>query len=137
MENSKASGDFRLHADFVQVPRFVFDVLLQAPGLPNTYLRVLLFLFRKTLGWGKSEDYVSLSQISRGAWVGRRDIVAALKFWESLGIIRFLPIGKRHMNRVELKNINPDSEALTSAICDWVDLQAVARREKKKVRLVT
>jgi hypothetical protein len=46
------------------VPDDVFDVL--APELTEAELRVLLYVIRKTFGWKKNEDAISISQMVNG-----------------------------------------------------------------------
>src|SRR5438309_8624761 len=46
------------------VPDDVFDVLL--PQLTDPELRVLLYIIRKTFGWKKDSDNISLSQMVHG-----------------------------------------------------------------------
>jgi hypothetical protein len=66
------------------VPNFFFDDLL--PVLPETTFRVLMFLWRKTIGWNKEKDFVSLSQIQRGTGVCRRHAVAGTRLLEACGL---------------------------------------------------
>ena len=124
---SPPGEDFRLHSDFVQVPRYVFDSLLPIRYLSNSMLRVLLFIFRKTIGWGKQSDYISLSQIEFGARVSRRDAKKALDFWERLRVIRVLPRGKRMMNEITILDPPPDPEKIENAILDWGSQQKAVR----------
>ena len=54
---------------FTQVPDELFDLWL--PHLSGAELKVLLYLMRRTFGWKKDADAVSLAQICRG--IRRRD----------------------------------------------------------------
>jgi hypothetical protein len=107
------------HTDFVAVPRWVLDEVLPINGLPAPFFRVLLFLVRKTLGWQKREDYISLSQIERGACVVRRDAQAALAFWTKIGTVEVLPVGKRRMNLIRLTD-NLSGDEIGRRTRDWV-----------------
>jgi phage replication O-like protein O len=60
-----------------QVPNICVDDLL--PYLKGTELKVLLFLIRKTFGWQKKEDRISLSQFAKGTGISRPYIVEALR----------------------------------------------------------
>jgi hypothetical protein len=106
------------HSDFVAVPRWVFDEVLPLNELPAPFLRVVLFLVRKTLGWQKREDFISLTQIERGACVVRRDARAALVFWAEVGVVEVLPVGKRRMNLIRLTDIAGDE--IKKRICTWL-----------------
>lgn len=49
---------------FTQVPNEVFDTLL--PDLSKPELKVLLYVIRRTFGFGKNSDAISLRQIAEG-----------------------------------------------------------------------
>lgn len=120
MENmNDGAEEFRLHSDFLQFPRWAIDDLMPVNGLPAPFFRVLLFTLRKTLGWGKREDYIPLSQIERGACVGRRDACNALRFWTEVGIIEVLPDGKRGMNKIRITGRVSVTEA-KRRIVNWI-----------------
>jgi hypothetical protein len=123
------------HSDFVAVPRWVLDEVLPINGLPATYLRVLLFVVRKTLGWQKREDCLSLSQIEIGANVGRRDACGALVFWKYVGVIEVRRVGKLNMNLVRLKD-GPVAEGLKGRIWDRIVWEAAENRKKREKRKV-
>lgn len=61
------------------VPNYVFDELLQLRGIPGSTLRVLLFLIRKTVGWNKKSEYISLTDIMEGARVDRHAAADGIK----------------------------------------------------------
>jgi hypothetical protein len=48
------------------VPNFIFDLILQDTEFPESALRVLFFLLRKTIGWNKTSDLQSLDDIVNG-----------------------------------------------------------------------
>lgn len=135
-ENERGPGDdFRLHSNFVQMPRGITDIVLPINGLPATYFRVLLFLIRKLVGWGLHEDGISLTQIEKGANVGRRDASAALQFWEELGIFKIAATGKRGMNRVQIAADLTAEDTWVKAgkrIRDWIIGRNMARIERKR-----
>ena len=68
------------------VPNFFFDTVM--PHVPHASFKVLLFIWRKTIGWQKESDLVSLSQIQRGAGVCRDVAIAAAQFWVRIGLCR-------------------------------------------------
>ncbi len=83
--------------NYTQVPDEVFDVL--APDLTEAELRVLLYLVRRTFGFKKSSDDISLKQLvegirtqdgrvlDRGAGVAKSTAVRAVKGLIEQGII--------------------------------------------------
>jgi hypothetical protein len=85
---------------YTPTPDELFDELL-APGvLTEAELRVLLYIVRRTFGWKKEADAISLRQLSEGivrrdgtrldygAGVGRAAASRASKSLEAKGIIR-------------------------------------------------
>ena len=79
------------------VPDDVFDLL--APRLKESELRVLLYIVRRTFGFGKSADAISLSQLTRGiktrdgrildygTGMSKKAVIAGVKGLVSKGII--------------------------------------------------
>jgi len=67
------------------VPNFFLDVLM--PRVPPRDFAVLLFAWRKTIGWNKLEECLPLSQIQKGTGLCRSRVLRALRFWESLGLL--------------------------------------------------
>lgn len=82
---------------YTQTPDEVFDVLL--PVLSGAELKVLLYIIRRTFGWRKDADAISLSQImhgitradgtalDHGTGLAKSTAVAAIKGLETMGII--------------------------------------------------
>lgn len=53
------------------VPNFIFDLILADREIPHALRSVLFLLVRKTIGWDRRSDEVSLTQIQNGASVSR------------------------------------------------------------------
>jgi hypothetical protein len=100
------------------VPNFFFDVLM--PIAPRAFFDVLLFIWRKTVGWDKERDFLSLSQIQKGASVSRGIAVDAIRFWKSAGLVIR---GDRHGLRGTIEYrvlLDYDREAVTGSITELV-----------------
>jgi len=82
---SKETSKRMLIPNSFQTPNLIVDDLL--PYLKGTELKVLLFLMRKTFGWQKKSDRISLSQFEKGTGVGRANIVEALKQLRNCNLI--------------------------------------------------
>lgn len=76
-----------------QVPNFVFDVLMRKCASHPSRLFILLAIIRKTYGWQKHEDLLSLSQIIELTGVSKNAVKDALKFWQKEKIIKLLSKG--------------------------------------------
>jgi DNA-binding MarR family transcriptional regulator len=94
-----------------QVPNEVLDRML--PHLSLSELKVLLFLVRKTFGYGKSRgDYIPLSQIlkgdgiSMGTGLTKKSALSAISTLEKAGLIRVVrgkdESGTRKVNYYQL-----------------------------------
>jgi Bacteriophage replication protein O len=86
MRRMKIFSGFSLPT-YTQVPDELFDILL--PDLSEAELKVLLYIIRRTLGFKKNEDRISISQLEkgnghdRGCGLKRRAIIYALKGLEA------------------------------------------------------
>jgi hypothetical protein len=65
-------------------PNFFLDKVMPVV-LPSGW-KVLCFLWRKTIGWDKDCDAVSLSQFVQGTGLKKDTVIKALAFWESVGL---------------------------------------------------
>jgi len=65
---------------YTPVPDDLFDWQLRDLGLAE--LKVLLFIIRKTLGYKKNEDAISLTQICEATGLGRKAVSQAVKTLE-------------------------------------------------------
>ena len=72
-------------------PRFTMipDVLLdqQLPELGHAELKVLLVIMRKTYGWQKDADRISLNQLAELTGIARRSVIRATQDLERRGYI--------------------------------------------------
>jgi DNA-binding MarR family transcriptional regulator len=87
----------RMNESFTRIPNWFLDQV--APELNPTQLRVMLYIYRHTIGYGKTTDRISYDQfvsgivtydgrrIDRGAGVSRRALVDALSYLEKQGLI--------------------------------------------------
>lgn len=70
---------------YTQIADEIFNGLL--PRLGHAELKVLLLIARKTFGWNKDYDAISLSQLQEGTQLGITSIKRAVKSLESKGVI--------------------------------------------------
>ncbi len=71
---------------YTAIPNFFFDEMM--PRVAAEDLKVLLFIWRKTWGWQKRRDFISLTQIQQGARVCRHKALSGVRLWESVGLLR-------------------------------------------------
>jgi hypothetical protein len=87
-KNSNPQGTLKSRG-FTPIDNFVLDVVIplvarKHPKYPN----ILTAVIRKTVGWGKQADWISLSQLQRASGAGRKCVVDGLRFWKQAGLVR-------------------------------------------------
>ena len=68
-----------------QVPNAVVDDVMR--DLKDVELRCYLTLIRKTTGWNKEHDYISVSQFAEITGKGKTAIIAAMKTLQQFGLV--------------------------------------------------
>ncbi len=98
--------------NYTQVPDVVIDMLMA--GFSGAEFKALIYIIRRTFGFKKDSDYISLSQmvngiktrdgkiIDRGTGLNKDTVVNALKVLEGIGIIK--KIKKRSPERGDETN---------------------------------
>jgi phage replication O-like protein O len=79
--------------NYTQTPNELFDYWL--PKLKLVELRVLMVIFRKTFGWHKTRDRISLSQLQNLTGSHHQDIAKATFKLEQLGLITKEVLGEK------------------------------------------
>lgn len=79
--------------NYTQTPNELFDYWL--PKLKLVELRVLMVIFRKTFGWHKIRDRISLSQLEQLTGSHHQDIIKAVIKLESLGLVKKEVVGEK------------------------------------------
>ena len=87
-----------MNEGFIPIPNSIFDKYQKE--LKPSEFSVLLAIIRKTWGWNKTEDRISVSQISRASNVCDKTVVRCLKVLESKKIIS---TKKRHNQTTKIK----------------------------------
>lgn len=127
---------------YTQVDNFLLDVVMRlvSSKYPK-YFQVFLAIWRKTVGWSKSGDFISLTQLQGDSGSARDTVIAALAFWSGVGLIRRgKKTGYRGTVFVEVIRDYDETE-LTSRInrlvesTDWSNESASTSRMDRK-RLV-
>lgn len=78
--------------NFTQIPNAIFELMAdKGAGLTEAELRVILAIARKTFGWHKKRDKISLSQLVEMTSMSRTSVVAGLRAAQARGIVRQTP----------------------------------------------
>jgi hypothetical protein len=97
------------------VPNWFFDNVLSLPGLRDAEKWTFLVAWRKTIGWQKTADFISISQIQKGARTRRQYAVEAGQLWENAGAFLRDRSGERGMIRYRV-NPNIDGEKVVTEL---------------------
>lgn len=103
--NESAAAQSALRDGFTKVPNWFMEDLFSHPAVRPPNILVLLFVWRKLVGYHKENDFISLSQIQEATGTGKRQAWEASNLWEQVGIIRRAKCGARGMASFSL---NPD-----------------------------
>lgn len=87
-----------MNAGFTQIPNEIFDKYQKE--LKPSEFSVLLAIIRKTWGWNKTEDKISVSQISTASNMSNKTVVRCIKCLENKKIIS---TKKRHNQTTKIK----------------------------------
>lgn len=108
---------------YTQVPNEVFDHLL--PDMDETELRVTLIAIRKTLGWHKTRDAISLSTFVELTGLSRQGVLDGIEKAKARGTLVEVGKGKRGINIYELVITEDQSNQLTSLMSRPVPVNSV------------
>lgn len=73
--------------NFTKFPNNIYDALLSY-GLTRIQLHVVLYVIRKTDGWGKiSGDHISISKMAKDMGFTRPKVAAAIHYLHELGVL--------------------------------------------------
>jgi hypothetical protein len=101
----------RVMPNSTQIPNFVIDRLM--PTVSNACLAVVIFVCRKTFGWGKAEDRISLTQIEKGTGLSRPWTVKTLAKLTVCGLLLKKRSPKGDIYQL---NLNCDLEAVLNTL---------------------
>ena len=84
--NGKNSEKLWLENNFTQVPHDIIEALARTYLSPNE-CKIIFFFIRKTFGWHRTEDWMSLSQIEEGTGIAKPNICRTLNSLKRRNII--------------------------------------------------
>lgn len=63
---------------YTKIPNEILEALYKT-NMPLECLRIVLFIARKTYGWNKTEDWISLNQFAEGTGILKANVCRAIK----------------------------------------------------------
>ena len=82
-------GSFGHGHGFTAVPHVLFSLI---PSLSPAQVVVLLVIMRQTIGWHKTHDAISISQLVRGTGLARSTVIQAIHDLEGQGLVVVLRV---------------------------------------------
>ena len=92
----------KMDESFTRVPNELFEALLRQ-SLRITQLKAALYIIRKTYGFNKQDDDISISQMAEDTGLTRRAMVNAVHDLAKMGIVK---LGTVHRGRRTSMKIN-------------------------------
>ncbi len=71
--------------NYTQIPNIILDDWMAR--LNEVQIKCLLFICRKTFGWHKQQDHISISQFIEGTGKCERAVQGALNYLVSIGLV--------------------------------------------------
>lgn len=90
------------NGNYTRIVNDSLEALIKQPLLGAEFA-IVLFVIRKTWGYGKTSDKISLSQIQEGTNISRPTIVKALKNLQLVNILQLVKAGTHINNGTEWK----------------------------------
>jgi len=84
--NGRSSENLWLEREFLQAPNALFENLARTSLSPNES-KVIHLIIRKTFGWNKIEDWISLSQMVEGTDITKPKVCRTLNSLKRRNII--------------------------------------------------
>lgn len=89
---------------FTKIENKFVDWLTSQVWLTGLDSRILFFIFRKTIAWGKESDKISLSQFQKQTLSSRQGVLDSLNRLETNKAIKVLKFGKGRISHYKLVN---------------------------------
>lgn len=98
--------------NYTAIPNELFDMI---PNMSNAELRVMLIALRKTIGYHKVHECISLTQFEKGTGLSRQGVLDGINAAIERGILKEIPArGKRGVKRYAPVYKDDQSTKLTS-----------------------
>lgn len=90
--------------NFTKIPNEILEAVLRQP-LRITQLKAVLYIIRKTYGYQKQDDRISISMMAREAGCSRRAMVNAIHDLIKMGIVKVGPSGSGQVKSMMITDI--------------------------------
>ena len=105
--------------NYTEVPNIVFDLHLKNITNPSS-VKCYLILIRKTWGWGKTGDWISMSQIVELTGLARSTAIIGMKWLEDNGYIWSAKAGKNGREKIMYFLCSEETELLERSVREGV-----------------
>ena len=100
-----------INGNFTQLPNDLIEILMSR-ALNATEKSILLYIARKTFGFHKKQDEISLTQFQNKLHLGRKAVVASLKRLQLVSLVTLVKKGnsKKRPNSYSINIIDPQGK---------------------------
>ena len=118
-------------SNYTQIPNVLIDYWMKE--LNPTAFKIVMAIARKTFGWQKNTDAISLTQLQDITGAGRQGVVNAIKELESLGLISGKRSGRKSTQwTIKVVEVVHSVDQQTSQVVHSVDQQVVHSVDTQK-----
>jgi hypothetical protein len=109
----------RPERNYTEIPNVVFDIII--PTITNlAALKCYLILIRKTWGWEKVGDWLSLSQLIELTKLSRPSVIAGMRWLEERGYIWTARAGKPGKEKIMYFPCTVETEQLEHSVKEGI-----------------
>lgn len=111
---------------YVKIAGDLFDAIIKIPNLGLGRRQVFDFIIRKTYGWNKKSDAISISQFQQATGLSRRAVIYAIQNLEAMNLIKVT----RSEQQENIYQVNKDYDSWTPQVLAPDYLKSIQRRKE-------
>mgnify|MGYP003427301314 FL=1 len=113
--------------NYTQLPNVILDEYLPLMGIAE--LKVVMFVARKTFGWQKEDDKISLSQMEDATGLSRQGVIDGVNSAIERGVLSRFQVGQGFLYRLNIdENITSQDSRLVKTVDQSSELTSQASR---------
>jgi phage replication O-like protein O len=120
--------------NFTQAPNLLFDVHLREMG--NAELRVVLVICRKTFGFHKDRDRISLSQLQKATGMSRQGVINGINQAVDRGLARKFTSPKGSEFELVVNEVDQQTDEVVNAVDQQVVNEVDTQKKAFKINIL-
>ena len=118
--------------NYTQIPNIILDDVIKDMG--EAELKVFLAIARKTFGWHKKKDKLSLTQLQELTGLSRQGVINGIEDGIKRGTIKKIPSGQSFFYQLLVNEVDQLEDVHTCQLVNEVDTQKKVIKETIKKR---